>query len=95
MFTGTIDKVGGIDEYLLGQKQARIKELGPTGWLWRWRIINSEYIQKKWAEEKKALGLPVGEPVKADAHQEAEAPTPAAEQPAQNKVVDDFGSVTL
>ena len=32
----TIDKVGGLDEYLLGNKPARIKELGVEGCRYRW-----------------------------------------------------------
>lgn len=62
----------------MGQKQARIKELGPTGWLWRWRVINSEAIQAKWAEEKKKLGLPEDTPIK---FEEEEAEVPVEEAP--------------
>lgn len=35
----TIVKEGGIDNYLIKDKSARIKELGPTGWKLRYRIM--------------------------------------------------------
>lgn len=35
----TIIKEGGIDNYLIKDKSARIKELGPTGWKLRYRIM--------------------------------------------------------
>lgn len=43
----TISKEGGIDNYLIKDKAARIKELGPTGWKLRYRVL-----QKK--EQKQA-----------------------------------------
>jgi large subunit ribosomal protein L28 len=54
----TIDKLGGIDEYLLGTKQRRIKELGPAGWRLRWKLMQSAPVQERWAREREALGLP-------------------------------------
>ncbi|ORY58563.1 uncharacterized protein BCR38DRAFT_447658 [Pseudomassariella vexata] len=54
----TVDKLGGIDEYLMGTKQRRIKELGPAGWRLRWKVMQSPFIQEKWAREREALGLP-------------------------------------
>lgn len=53
----TIDKVGGLDEYLLGGKAARIKELGMGGWKLRWRIMGTERIKERFAREREALGL--------------------------------------
>ena len=53
----TIDKVGGLDEYLLGGKAARIKELGMGGWKLRWRIMGTERIKERFAKEREALGL--------------------------------------
>ena len=53
----TIDKVGGLDEYLLGHKPARLKELGPRGWALRWRLLQIPHIQKRIEEERRALGL--------------------------------------
>lgn len=38
----TITKEGGIDNYLTKEKAARIKELGPTGWKLRYRLLNSK-----------------------------------------------------
>jgi len=35
----TIDKVGGLDAYLLGPKPARIKELGLEGWKLRCELL--------------------------------------------------------
>ncbi|KZF19937.1 hypothetical protein L228DRAFT_250354 [Xylona heveae TC161] len=54
----TIDKVGGLDEYLLGDKAMRLKELGMEGWLLRWRILQTESVKQRFAEERKRLGLP-------------------------------------
>ncbi|RPB03640.1 hypothetical protein L873DRAFT_1668793 [Choiromyces venosus 120613-1] len=60
----TIDKVGGLDAYLTGTKPARLKELGPTGWRLRWRVLNSPNFQRQLQAERKALGLADGqEPV--------------------------------
>lgn len=53
----TIDKVGGLDNYLLGDKSQRIKDLGPWGWKLRWRIMQSETVKRKFAAERAALGL--------------------------------------
>lgn len=38
----TITKEGGIDNYLIKEKSARIKELGPTGWKLRYRILTTK-----------------------------------------------------
>ncbi|KAK4454871.1 hypothetical protein QBC34DRAFT_390981 [Podospora aff. communis PSN243] len=54
----TIDKVGGLDPYLLGIKAARIQELGPWGWRLRWRIMQSPSLRKQLNEEREKLGLP-------------------------------------
>lgn len=54
----TIDKLGGLDEYLLGEKEARIRELGESGWFLRWAIIQTPKIQERFRKERKALGLP-------------------------------------
>ncbi|CUS08428.1 unnamed protein product [Tuber aestivum] len=60
----TIDKVGGLDAYLTGTKPARLKELGPTGWRLRWRVLNSPNYKRQLQAERKALGLADGqEPV--------------------------------
>jgi len=53
----TIDKVGGLDAYLLGIKPARIAELGPWGWRLRWRVMQTPFIKKKLKAERIQLGL--------------------------------------
>ncbi len=55
----TIDKVGGLDEYLVGSDApARIKELGVTGWALRWRVMQTQGYNERIAKERGALGLP-------------------------------------
>ena len=54
----TIDKVGGLDEYLLGEKEGRIKELGLTGWWLRWAIMQTPHIKARLARQRVRLGLP-------------------------------------
>lgn len=54
----TIDKVGGLDEYLLGERPGRIKELGMGGWMLRWRIMQTPTVRQRFAEERERLGLP-------------------------------------
>ncbi|KAK7553615.1 hypothetical protein IWX49DRAFT_550127 [Phyllosticta citricarpa] len=54
----TIRKVGGLDEYLLGEKAERIKQLGMGGWALRWRIMQTDVVKKRFEKERKLLGLP-------------------------------------
>ncbi|KAK0290895.1 hypothetical protein LTR35_001616 [Friedmanniomyces endolithicus] len=54
----TIDKLGGLDEYLLGEKEARIKELGESGWWLRWAIMQTPGVRARFVEERRRLGLP-------------------------------------
>lgn len=56
----TIDKVGGLDEYLLGGKRARVKELGMGGWALRWRIWQTEMVTQRFRRERETLGVPEG-----------------------------------
>ncbi|KAI1815068.1 ribosomal L28 family-domain-containing protein [Poronia punctata] len=58
----TIDRLGGIDEYLLGDKKARIKELGPAGWCLRWKVMQTEAVQKRFEEQRIKMGLPPKNP---------------------------------
>lgn len=38
----TIDKSGGLDNYLIKEKAARIKELGPFGWQLRYQVLKKQ-----------------------------------------------------
>lgn len=53
----TIDKVGGLDEYLLGEKSARIRELGMEGWRLRCMIMGTKSVQERFNAQRRALGL--------------------------------------
>lgn len=68
----TIDKLGGLDEYLLGSKTVRIQDLGPWGWMLRWRIMQTPKIRERFAAERAALGLPPLKEGEADAQMEAD-----------------------
>lgn len=54
----TIDKCGGLDEYLLGEKPRRIKELGMGGWKLRWMIMNTDRVKERFRVQREKLGLP-------------------------------------
>jgi large subunit ribosomal protein L28 len=54
----TVDKCGGLDEYLLGEKARRIKELGMGGWKLRWRIMQTDKVKERFRKQREALGLP-------------------------------------
>lgn len=54
----TIKKCGGLDEYLLGEKPGRIKELGMEGWRLRWELLQTREVRKRYAGEREKLGLP-------------------------------------
>ncbi|KAF4629783.1 hypothetical protein G7Y89_g8361 [Cudoniella acicularis] len=58
----TVDKVGGLDEYLLGDKARRIKELGMGGWKLRWRIMQTDKVKERFRKQREELGL---EPIQA------------------------------
>ncbi|APA12729.1 hypothetical protein SS1G_08139 [Sclerotinia sclerotiorum 1980 UF-70] len=62
----TIDKAGGLDEYLLGEKTQRLKELGMGGWKLRWRIMQTDSVKERFRLERKKLGLPSMEEVHLD-----------------------------
>ncbi|TVY59441.1 54S ribosomal protein L24 [Lachnellula suecica] len=53
----TVDKCGGLDEYLLGEKSQRIKELGMGGWKLRWRIMQTEKVKDRYRRQREMLGL--------------------------------------
>ncbi|KZZ92645.1 Ribosomal protein L28 [Ascosphaera apis ARSEF 7405] len=52
----TIQKCGGLDNYLLGEKPARIQELGVFGWKLRWEVMNSPAMVEKLRKERDELG---------------------------------------
>jgi len=54
----TIDKVGGLDEYILGEKSARLRELGMEGWRLRCMIMATKAVQERFNTQRRALGLP-------------------------------------
>lgn len=53
----TIDREGGLDEYLLKDNQHRIKELGPTGWALRWTLMQKPEVIARLRTEAAALGI--------------------------------------
>jgi large subunit ribosomal protein L28 len=53
----TIDKSGGLDEYLLKDKENRVKELGELGWKLRWRLMQEDSVRERLRREALALGL--------------------------------------
>ncbi|KAL8646411.1 MAG: hypothetical protein Q9226_006867 [Calogaya cf. arnoldii] len=53
----TIDKAGGLDEYLLGESPARIKELGMEGWKMRWRLLQDRGVKERLRRRRVELGL--------------------------------------
>jgi len=62
----TVDKCGGLDEYLLGEKAARIKDLGVAGWKLRWRIMQTDAVKERFRKQREAAGLPLKEDVSLD-----------------------------
>ncbi|KAH7117019.1 ribosomal L28 family-domain-containing protein, partial [Dendryphion nanum] len=53
----TMDREGGLDEYLLKESPARIKELGPLGWALRWTLMQQPEVIARFRAEAAALGL--------------------------------------
>jgi large subunit ribosomal protein L28 len=64
----TLDKVGGLDEYVLGEKAGRIKELGMEGWKLRWRIMQTEKVKERFRTQREKLGLPPVQEVLVGSH---------------------------
>ncbi|KAH0599679.1 hypothetical protein MHUMG1_02469 [Metarhizium humberi] len=53
----TIRREGGIENYLLKSKPARIRELGPGGWNLRWILMQTQAVQQRFNEQRIELGL--------------------------------------
>ncbi|KAF2130955.1 hypothetical protein P153DRAFT_365580 [Dothidotthia symphoricarpi CBS 119687] len=53
----TIDREGGLDEYLLKSTESRIKELGPTGWALRWTLMQKPDVIARLRAEAAELGI--------------------------------------
>ncbi|KAJ8110111.1 hypothetical protein OPT61_g6958 [Boeremia exigua] len=53
----TIDREGGLDEYLLKDSVQRVKELGPTGWALRWTLMQRPEVIDRLRAEAAALGI--------------------------------------
>ncbi|KAH6688367.1 ribosomal L28 family protein [Plectosphaerella plurivora] len=53
----TIRKEGGLDNYILGVKSSRMKELGPAGWRLRYLLMQTDAIQNQHAAEAIRLGV--------------------------------------
>ncbi|KAJ4297916.1 hypothetical protein N0V90_005815 [Kalmusia sp. IMI 367209] len=54
----TIDREGGLDEYLLKQTEGRVKELGPLGWALRWTLLQKPSVIRRMRSDAAALGVP-------------------------------------
>jgi large subunit ribosomal protein L28 len=53
----TMDREGGLDEYLLKDSIHRIKELGPMGWALRWTLMQRPEVIDRLRADATALGL--------------------------------------
>jgi large subunit ribosomal protein L28 len=53
----TMDREGGLDEYLLKDNEHRLKELGPLGWALRCTLIQKPEVVVRLRSEAAALGL--------------------------------------
>ncbi|KAL2857899.1 ribosomal L28 family-domain-containing protein [Aspergillus pseudoustus] len=53
----TIQKDGGLDNYLLKDHPARVRELGLFGWKLRYQVMQTEGVQKMLKQERKRLGV--------------------------------------
>jgi large subunit ribosomal protein L28 len=53
----TIDRVGGLDNYLLEGGLNRIKQLGVAGWHWRWHLMQTKSYNDRFQKEAEKLGI--------------------------------------
>jgi large subunit ribosomal protein L28 len=53
----TMDREGGLDEYLLKDDEHRVKELGPLGWALRWTLMRQPVVIDRMRHQAAALGV--------------------------------------
>jgi len=53
----TMDREGGLDEYLLKDNEYRLKELGPLGWALRWTLMQKPEVIDRMRAQASALGV--------------------------------------
>jgi large subunit ribosomal protein L28 len=53
----TMDREGGLDEYLLKDNEHRLKELGPLGWALRWTLMQRPEVIDRMRAQAAALGI--------------------------------------
>jgi large subunit ribosomal protein L28 len=53
----TMDREGGLDEYLLKDNEHRLKEIGPLGWALRWTLLQKPIVIDRMRAQAAALGL--------------------------------------
>lgn len=53
----TMDKCGGLDAYLPGEKPGRVKKLGVEGWRLRWLVMRTGKVRRRVRGEREAVGL--------------------------------------
>jgi len=53
----TVEREGGLDEYLLKDSENRIRELGPMGWALRWTLMQNPAVITRLRADAAALGV--------------------------------------
>jgi large subunit ribosomal protein L28 len=79
----TMDREGGLDEYLLKDDEHRVKEMGPLGWALRWTLMQKPAVVERMRAQAVALSID-------QAAIDAQWPTPemqAAQRQAQSTYV--------
>ncbi|TKX25141.1 putative ribosomal L28 family protein [Elsinoe australis] len=76
----TVDKVGGIDAYLLGSKPSRIRDLGMEGWKLRYELLSSPAYRNLAAAEQRALVRASKAQLKSAEPEESKSEQPTSEQ---------------
>jgi len=79
----SIDKAGGVDEYVLGEKPARVKELGEEGWNLRWAVLQSPSMRRRVKQEPilQTMVKHMEEPASIDENVQIEVPMPRWPRP--------------